>query len=315
MRLSDFITRFEKLNPNRQSGQPSPHKMVMLLTIMQLFEQGRMKVNRIKFDQDLLDIYAAFFKVVAGAGDHKNAYFPFFHLQERKENRFWHLRPKEGREAILEAMPTARSYGAIKDNINHVELDADLFRLLMNPESRQALRDSLVDFWFPGHRGDLQQVVVDEREIEDYRQCIDGLTQDGNQSGPPPVVREEVRSTAFKRSVLEAYDYRCAITGWRIRLPDGTAMTEAAHLIPWSENHDDDPRNGMALTPTFHWAMDRHLIAPGPDLKWHVSRSFHRRNRDEAELMEYDDKEILLPARSRLQPKREALEWRMKRLI
>jgi putative restriction endonuclease len=37
------------------------------------------------------------------------------------------------------------------------------------------------------------------------------------------------------------------------------------HLHPFAEAGDDDPRNGIALTPDMHWAMDRHLIAPGPE--------------------------------------------------
>jgi hypothetical protein len=41
--------------------------------------------------------------------------------------------------------------------------------------------------------------------------------------------------------------------------------------IPFSESQDDDSRNGIALAPTFRRALDRYLIAPGPDLKWHVS--------------------------------------------
>lgn len=48
-------------------------------------------------------------------------------------------------------------------------------------------------------------------------------------------------------------------------------VVEAAHIHPFSEAGDDDPRNGLALTPDLHWAMDRHLIALGPDLCWHVS--------------------------------------------
>jgi putative restriction endonuclease len=62
---------------------------------------------------------------------------------------------------------------------------------------------------------------------------------------------------------------------------------EAAHLIPFSESHDDDPRNGIALAPTLHWALDRYLIAPGPDYKWHVSPVLDSRIRDNTELLEF----------------------------
>jgi hypothetical protein len=29
-------------------------------------------------------------------------------------------------------------------------------------------------------------------------------------------------------------------------------LIDAAHLIPYAETQNNDPRNGMALTPTFH---------------------------------------------------------------
>ena len=61
---------------------------------------------------------------------------------------------------------------------------------------------------------------------------------------------------AFRRIVSENYDYRCAASGWRIILPEGRVMVQAAHLIPFAETRDDDPRNGIALAPTFHWALD-----------------------------------------------------------
>ena len=93
-----------------------------------------------------------------------------------------------------------------------------------------------------------------------------------------------VRDPAFRRVVLELYDYRCAASGERLLLPSGEAMVEAAHIHPFSAAGDDDPRNGLALTPDMHWAMDRHLIAPGPDLKWHVSRVLDRRITDFTQL-------------------------------
>ena len=98
-----------------------------------------------------------------------------------------------------------------------------------------------------------------------------------NREGPPPRVAEDeppayVRKPAFRRVVTEQYDDRCAATGHRVLLDGGEAMVEAAHIHPFALSGDDNPRNGLALTPDMHWAMDRNLIAPGPDLNWHVSR-------------------------------------------
>jgi putative restriction endonuclease len=48
-------------------------------------------------------------------------------------------------------------------------------------------------------------------------------------------------------------------------------MVEAAHIGLFAVSGDDDPRNGLGLTPDMHWATDRNLIAPGPDLRWQFS--------------------------------------------
>jgi putative restriction endonuclease len=125
---------------------------------------------------------------------------------------------------------------------------------------------------------------------------------------------ERVRSTAFRRTVLEAYDYRCAASGWRIILPDGQVMAEAAHLIPFAALADDDPRNGIALAPSYHWALDRNLIAPGPDLRWHVSKLLDPRLRDNAALLELASMDVLLPQNARYRPREDALQYRLDHL-
>lgn len=123
-----------------------------------------------------------------------------------------------------------------------------------------------------------------------------------------------MRDPAFRRVVTQVYDYRCAATGVRILLPTGEAMVEAAHIHPFSEAGDDDPRNGLALTPNMHWAMDKYLIAPGPDLCWHVSPSLDNRIPDFNQLTSLAGRQLILPKEPRFFPKRESLAWRLQRL-
>lgn len=94
-----------------------------------------------------------------------------------------------------------------------------------------------------------------------------------------------------------------------------TTLIDAAHLIPWSESHDDRPQNGMALCKNHHWVMDKRLIAPGPDMEWHVSRRLDERIEGQRKLVELKGKGILLPRDKKLQPSTPALAWRVQRLI
>mgnify|MGYP002144019946 FL=1 len=123
-----------------------------------------------------------------------------------------------------------------------------------------------------------------------------------------------MRDPAFRRVVTEAYDWRCAATGLRVLLPTGESMVEAAHIHPFCEAGDDDPRNGLALAPNIHWAFDKNLIALGEDLKWHVSPVLDERIPDFAPLIQLNGKGLIGPTERRFTPKRESLAFRMAHL-
>ena len=68
---------------------------------------------------------------------------------------------------------------------------------------------------------------------------------------------------------------------------------------------------GMALTPTFHVALDRNLIAPGPDMKWHVSPLFDKRIPDNQPFVELDGQSVIYEGDPTYQPSPSNLEQRL----
>ena len=118
-----YVKAFYRLNVNRARGRVSPHKPVMLLTIIELVESGLLKENKIYYNPRLLEIFRAYFQAVQKPGDACNPYFPFFHL---KSEKFWHLQPLPGKDNVLKAMHTVRGPTDITGNIAYVYLDDDL---------------------------------------------------------------------------------------------------------------------------------------------------------------------------------------------
>lgn len=298
---------------NMASGRPSPHKICMLLAWLDLARAGGLANNRIEFAPPLLERYERFFNAVRTDRDHANPYFPFFHLAGKLrggEPSFWRLRPCPGREEVVAAMSTARSMADITNNIAFAELDPELFGLLEDPSSVEALAETIATHWLDRGLSDLRMVAAAAAPISAYERLLRTSEPRAGEPVPPPYIRDP----AFRRVVTEVYDYRCSATGLRVVLPTGEAMVEAAHIHPFSEAGDDDPINGLALCPNMHWAMDRNLIAPGPDLAWHVSPSLDPRIPDYAVLVSLEGKALLLPRELRFSPKREALDWRMERL-
>lgn len=314
MTIEDYKRKLTHLNVNQVHGRASPHKICMLLAVLDLARSGALRENYITYSPGLLERYSHYFNAVRAPGDHPNPYFPFFHLKGRLTNHeesFWHLHPLPGREVFVQGMRSARSSSDITDNISHVELDLGLFELLQDANEIDRLSDALATHWFDRGLSDLNIVVAQGKQISAYEHKLRDLKVESAAQTSPP---EYVRNPAFRRLVTDIYDYRCAATGLRMVLPDGTAMVEAAHIYPFCNSGDDDPRNGLALTPDMHWAMDATLIAPGPDYKWHVSKQLDSRIPDHRVFTELQGKPLFLPKEQRMYPRQDVLEWRLSNL-
>jgi putative restriction endonuclease len=87
------------------------------------------------------------------------------------------------------------------------------------------------------------------------------------------LVNRTIRDASFRRSVLEAYDDTCAVTGLRLINGGGRAEAQAAHIVPVADKGLDIVQNGIALSATAHWLFDRHLISIGEDWRLLVSHN------------------------------------------
>lgn len=303
--MNDYQDKFSKLRVNTAGGI-SPHKPCLLLAVIDLAEAGNLATNEIFYRPELIERFNDYFDVVRTDRDHPNVYMPFFHLQS---DGFWHLEPLADRSSVLEAMNTAVKHRDITENIDHARLDTDLHQILLDRDERQALRATLITRWFGDRAERVWEVVrTHQSDNEAEAELREEISNDERQVRDAEI---PARSAAFRRLVLQAYDYRCAATGWRITMPGGTALIEAAHIVPFSESFNDDPRNGMALTPTFHVAMDSNLIAPGPDMKWHVSKIFDPRIPDNRPFVELEGQKVIYLGDALYQPSKASLERRV----
>jgi len=312
MTVDAYITRFENLRRNKSGDRERPHKICMLLAVLDLAKAGGLEANKIYLNPELVERYIGFFKAASMTDERPNPHYPFFYLRGKLANNepsFWHLHPIQGREPVMKSLEV-RKASDVSNNIEYASLDSDLFDLLQVLENIERLEESLTRYWFDRGHADLRSIVKVSSAISDYERHI----RKGELGALPVGEADSVRSPAFRRVVTRIYDYRCAATGVRLLLPSGEAMVEAAHIHPFSEAGDDDPRNGLALTPNIHWAMDRNLIAPGPDRVWHVSKVLDKRIPDFQMLTSLDGMPLFLPSELRFSPKEESLEWRLERL-
>lgn len=116
-----------------------------------------------------------------------------------------------------------------------------------------------------------------------------------------------LRDRAFRKRVLEAYDCRCALTGFRFINGGGRAEAEAAHIRSVESNGPDIITNGLALSGTVHWMFDRGLISLSDDLDILLSRKIN--DIDGVRKIINPDRRARLPMHSEWRPHPRYLSW------
>ena len=96
------------------------------------------------------------------------------------------------------------------------------------------------------------------------------------------LVSRPFRDRAFRRAVMEAYDGRCALTGFKLVNGGGRLEAQAAHIRSVEHGGPDSVRNGLALSGTAHWMFDRGLIGFADDLSVLIHRKVNDREGVEA---------------------------------
>lgn len=131
--------------------------------------------------------------------------------------------------------------------------------------------------------------------------------------------RESVlRTRGFRQAVIEAYDYKCAVCGLKIKSPDSIIWeVQAAHIVPNSFFGRDDICNGVAFCHLHHWAFDVGWFTLSDDYRIQVSPKISSLPVGAAKVSDYEflrstperRTKIFLPDQRGIYPHRNALEW------
>ena len=306
--MTDYIDQLTTMHMNTQKGHTSPHKAVMLLSVIDLVASSDASDNRFRLSPELMEHFRRYFDAVKTDADSCTPLNPYFYMRSES---FWHHRATPGKEAVCEALSSPGGRKKLGEIIDYAFLDEELFGLLHDQSKRSEIREAVIARYFPGQYEALMQIAREEDEAGLYATAMRALV-DGRAAEVPDVAYS-ARDLAFARVVKRAYHYQCAACGLRI-LYDGISLVDAAHIIPLSVSPDNDPRNGMALCKNHHWAMDQELIFPCSDNLWHVRKDIDDRIDAHRDLINLNGKTILPPEQKQYAPKHDALLWRENRL-
>ena len=235
---------------------PAPHKPLLLLSIIDLAESGKVLGRVITRTPELALRFRALGTLVAERWPTRlQMRLPFYHL---KTQGFW--------QAYTEEMQPAQS----PKTCAMIEVHPELFTLLADRDFRIKARMVLIARYFT----EAEKVALFEclgivgssakGAMRNVNKVLAKALAEGKRKG---------RSARFQVRVVDDYHHTCALTGYRCFTADGASIVDAAHIVSWAKTQNDDLSNGLALSKNAHWMFDRGLWSVDDRLRIIVASS------------------------------------------
>ena len=140
-KIDYYIDHFQHLRRGVTKFGPAPHKLILLLAVLDEAEAGFLTQNRVEISDRLIDRFLTLWKEYVTTGNVATFALPFFHLQH---DGFWHLHAYPHKADWLKDQSSINSLGSLREAVQHASLDSELFVLLAKPQAREFLRQTLI---------------------------------------------------------------------------------------------------------------------------------------------------------------------------
>lgn len=121
-------------------GIASNAKPLYMLSIFKGVEDGILIGNKIVFDKAITNLYIETCQLLEPWRSPAHFYKPYFHL---KSEPYYYIKWKNGIN-ITNALRTP-SAKFLRENVEYACLDDDLWELLQDPDTRNELRDAIIE--------------------------------------------------------------------------------------------------------------------------------------------------------------------------
>lgn len=313
--IDTYLKAFTHLKRGVTRYGLAPHKPVLLITLIELFEKGLVTSNAVPVNADLVATFKENWLLLVPTAHQPDFTQPFFYLQSERVGRkpYWFLRPNRG----CQINSHIKSVNTLAHVCAYGFFSTDLFLLLSDPYARKELKKVLLNIYFPTYTAeyDLKKAVEDGYY---HDQMIDVLNETEAKYKRTIINTEEdlfVRNGLFKKLVPKIYNNRCSFTGMQIYTTFNYSFVDACHIVPFSESQNDKIVNGIALCPNMHRAFDRGLLSIDNDYRILVSKHIHENEEHPYGFKQLEGKFIELPDKPNHFPDLTAIAWHRDRIF
>lgn len=288
-----ILDRIERIQVLNQKGYRAPHKPLLVLLVLGRMLAGHERLERY---EDLAGPLTDLLKRFGPPRKRHHPEYPFGYL---RTDQLWEI---PGAEVLPNSKGTLHPGGLIQHSTRGGFPEAVYKRFQSNPVLVQQAAQTLLDGHFP-------------RSLHDD---IGAAVSIPAQPVVFSLTKRPQWNPSFRGEVLRAYERRCAVCEYDIRMDDELLGLEAAHIKWRAIGGPDIVPNGLALCTLHHKAFDRGalgLTATHEGFNVVISGTVHGQSKAVALLRDFHDEPIRLPQSRAFDPQPEFVEWHRRQVF
>ena len=289
MDREQIIHRFETLRQWRSDGERAPHKPLLVLYAIGKLLRGEDRL--ISYTGDIEENLENLLREFGPRRDSYNPQFPFWRLQN---DGIWEvsdadrIRLTDSGDAYITDLRNYNVSGGFNETISE--------QLQNDSELTFEIIHSLLDAHFPPS---LHEDILQAVDIELPLQAFDTRTRTSN----------------FRKNVLRAYEYKCAICGFDVKLGNTPIALDACHIRWQRADGPDEARNGLALCVMHHKLFDRGAFTLSKRWQILVSDDAHGTKGFKEWLTNFHGQTINFPQRRTHYPEMDFIDWHVREVF
>ena len=281
MTSAELLDNLRNVTVWKRGGVRAPHKPLLILLAMGRIAQNKPRLMRfVEVEQPLRQLLMDF-------GPRRKSYHPEYPFWYLRKNKIWEVLragdlplKKNHREPRLDDFREA-SGGFLPEAYDVLEKHPELQREAASEILKANFPDSL-------HDEILNAVGITREDGEEKRRK---------------------RDPEFRVLVVRAYQHKCAVCGFDVRLGSAGLGLEAAHIQWHQAGGPDSVDNGLCLCSMHHHLFDRGAFGFTNERQLMVSEEVHGTSGLDEWLFRFEGKIINKPQRETYFPKSEFLHW------
>nr|MBF0221037.1 HNH endonuclease [Desulfobulbaceae bacterium] len=277
-----LIDKFNTLAIWERNGERAPHKpLLILFALGEFLRTPHRSIPYLEVDKKLRELLEEF-------GPNRVNYHPEYPFWRLQKDGIWEVHGAD--KIVLTSSGDARKGDLIKGDITGSLSEEIRKELTRNPKLFPQIVQNILNAHFPAtiHEDILQSIGID-------------LSLN--------VQVKLKRGYDFRSKILQAYEYRCSVCGFDVRLGHTPIALEAAHIKWHQAGGPDEEINGLALCALHHKLFDRGAFSLSENLEILVSDKANGAQGFKEWLLDYHGRKIYFPQRQTFYPKSEFTKW------